>query len=1191
MKRFCSFIFAIVMVGTCVWADPIDLEQAKQIAAGWMTNGNQPMLVKRAVRNEAKARKLAPAVRQTSPYYIFSRGAGQGYVIVSGDDCLPEVLGYAESGDYVDELMSPNFKNWLGYYQQRIEEAQEAGQNVSRKSPQRAALAPRRAKGWKEIPVMLTSHWHQTWPYNNRCPIEKGTTTRSVTGCVATAAAQVLYFFRKDNPSTLLKSTPKYTGGKADVTDVVEKGTPMKWDLMLDSYNSSSPQEYCDAVADFVYALGAGNHLDYSNSSGTAGQITDLVATMNDYFNVTSECVYKSDGSTAHIATATWEDMLYKDLAKGRPVVYTGYSEESGGHAVVVDGFQSSTGLFHFNFGWGGQSDGYYTVDDETGMNHFNTWQGMTYKVTPKRQNLAAQLSFPEGFYLNHDNVVKVQIQNKGTMNYSGGVYLFVSASKTLPTNISTAKAKDTKTVLPNDGSTVTLTMAATPTAARDWYLTLTDKNLNVIVQKVVTPDVMQNELTLNYVDVLGSSVKETHNGAEYTVVNDSRTTFVANIQNHSPVPYQDSPRMEVYVSEDDGATFTYLGERAGSKTHIDANSAGNFEFSLINTEGIPLETGKLYYAALRHPLTPRSDIYVHYATNDTIARFCFKGNAGSMEATLNADVKTLAFAGEWSAYQFESLAKSSANKGATTYDLTEVTNVGRVPQVSANPNALCYVAASSQASGINVVKQGETHTAEELVLQSGEDYTPRANIKAAKATFRLNLQPDRWYLVTMPFAADVPDGIVVKRINEHMSAGISSKTTLMDHVEAGQTYLVMTASKNDKELRAENVDVVAAPVANADPAVVGTFVAAEAPAGSFQLNDEDTQMFAHSEEAFTVEAFLGYFQSEDVPRDFRANSEMTVDPGYQKLGVAINEAIDLASEYSVLLQPSAYQTMLDSIRAAKHVFTTRPMRNAREVTAYHTAWQAAIDSCTILLISGLTDKELEMTTLIANPSFETGGSNSTSPGSVKGWTLEGSGITARDASSVAYKGVGADGRYLAYSYIASTKKGSGLSQTISGLPAGLYVLTAKVGTAPDQTVTVYAGEQETTVEAHSYGQYYLNDARVDSIVVKAGETLTIGVKAGDWYKADDFRLFFTRSLTAEEDPTAIEDLTVAPRQTILLVEPVEGGIRVITPQTATVSVFAPTGAQVARRMVRGTATIALPRGIYIVGGKKIMVR
>ena len=1188
MKRLSSFFLAFVLVCTCVWADPIDVEQAKQIAAGWMSNGNQPKLVKRAVRNEAKARKLAPAVRQTSPYYIFSRGEGQGFVIVSGDDCLPEVLGYTESGDYEDELMSPNFKSWLGYYQQRIEEAQEAGQNVSRKSPQRAALAPlRRAKGWKEIPVMMTSHWHQSWPYNNRCPIEKGTTNRSVTGCVATAAAQVLYFFRKDLPNTLLKATPRYNGGKADVTDVVAKGTPMKWDLMLDSYSSNSPQEYCDAVSDFVYALGAGNHLDYSYSDGTSGQITDLVGTMNDYFNVTSECVYKSDGSTAHIATATWEDMLYKDLAKGRPVIYTGYSDTSGGHAVVVDGFQSSTGLFHFNFGWGGQGDGYYTVDDETGMNHFNTWQGMTYKVTPKRQNLEAKMSFPEGFHMNHDNVVKVQIQNKGTMDYSG-VYLFVSASKTAPSNLNSAKSKDTQTVLPNDGSTVTLELTASPTAVRDWYLTLTDKNLNIIEQKVITPDVMQNDLTLNYIDVLGSATKETHNGAAYTVINDSRSTLVANIQNHSSAPYQDSPRMEVYVSEDDGATFTLLGERQSAKTRIEANSAGNFEFSLINTSSIPLETGKLYYAALRHPLTQRSDTYVHYATNDTIARFLFTGIASTLDA--NLDGKSLTFTGDWSAYQFDDIAKRSANKGASLYDLTDVTNIGRVPQVSANPNALYYVAANSQASGINVVKLGEKATAEEMVLQSGQDYSPLGAIQAGKATFRLNLLPNRWYLVTMPFAADVPDGIVVKRIDEHAASGISSKTTLMSRVEAGQTYLVMTASKEDKVLRAENVEVVAAPVVNADPAVVGTFVATEAPAGSFWINDEETQMFTRSDEAFAVEAFQGYFQSEDVARDFRANSEMTIDPGYQKLGVAISEAIDLAGEYRPLIQPSAYQTMLDSILAAKHVFTTRPMLRSRDVTAYHTAWQAALDSCTTLLANKLSDVEIEMTSLIANPSFETGGTSS-SPGSLKGWTTGGSGITARDATSVNYKGVGADGKYLAYSYVTATKKGMSLSQTISGLPAGLYSLTAKVGTAPEQTVTLFAGEQETTVEAHDFGQYYLTEARIDSIVVKAGDELTIGVKEGAWYKADDFRLFFTRSLTAEEDPTAIEDLTIAPKQTILLVEPVEGGIRVITPQTAAVSVYAPTGAQVARRMVRGTATINLPRGLYIVGGKKIMVR
>jgi hypothetical protein len=333
-----------------VKAEPIDFEKAKSIASA-MGAGAEPVLVKAAVRTEAKARHLSQQTKSTSPYYIFSRGEGQGFVIVSGDDCLPEVLGYTEQGDFDEDALPPHFFKWLDYYKLAIEDAQEAGQNVSRKSSKRKA--PSKIKGLKNISPLLTTHWHQTSPYNDRCPYIPGKNSRAVTGCTATAAAQVIYYYRNDNPDVFLADTPVYGADewhRIPVTDQIKKGTPIKWDLMLDRYNGGEPKEFRQAVADLVYAVGAMDKMDYGESSGA--QITDLVNPLKTYFNLLSESIYKSDGTHSWIALEEWEKMIYDDLAAGHPIVYTGYHEESAGHAVVLDGYQSSTGLFHFNFGW-----------------------------------------------------------------------------------------------------------------------------------------------------------------------------------------------------------------------------------------------------------------------------------------------------------------------------------------------------------------------------------------------------------------------------------------------------------------------------------------------------------------------------------------------------------------------------------------------------------------------------------------------------------------------------------------------------------------------------------------------------------------------------------------------------------------------------------------------------------------------
>lgn len=94
-------------------SDPIDLERARNIASRLIEGGSLPSLVKKASRAEAKSKLLPYSCKETAPYYIFSRGTGKGFVIVSGDDCLPEILGYTETGDYIEEQMPEQLIVWL----------------------------------------------------------------------------------------------------------------------------------------------------------------------------------------------------------------------------------------------------------------------------------------------------------------------------------------------------------------------------------------------------------------------------------------------------------------------------------------------------------------------------------------------------------------------------------------------------------------------------------------------------------------------------------------------------------------------------------------------------------------------------------------------------------------------------------------------------------------------------------------------------------------------------------------------------------------------------------------------------------------------------------------------------------------------------------------------------------------------
>ena len=178
-------------------ADPIDKQKADSIAKHYLKSGETPNLVKPKGRLKISALNT----NEQAPVYIYKRGEGEGFVIISGDDCLPSVIGYTESGDFKEEEMPPALLSMLNGYANLIEEAQS--QN-----------APSRAKqlinsSWPDISPLVETHWHQSGPYNNMCPTITGTSNLALTGCVATAATQVIYYYHKDNADELLATTDR----------------------------------------------------------------------------------------------------------------------------------------------------------------------------------------------------------------------------------------------------------------------------------------------------------------------------------------------------------------------------------------------------------------------------------------------------------------------------------------------------------------------------------------------------------------------------------------------------------------------------------------------------------------------------------------------------------------------------------------------------------------------------------------------------------------------------------------------------------------------------------------------------------------------------------------------------------------------------------------------------------------------
>ena len=918
MKKLLTLLTLAVATLTAS-ADPVDAVRARQIAADFLGQDNALTLVKKAQRTPAKARRLSQATAQTSPYYIYSRGTGRGFIIVSGDDCMPSILGYTEQGDFDESNMPEALQDMLTVWAQTVEDAQLSGTNT----PKQEAKQRRAAADRSNISPLMTSHWHQSSPYNDRCPYLTGTTNRAATGCVATAASQILYYWRKDLPSTLQATTPTYSYGDAPVTESIPKGTELRWDLMKDSYTGGESATVKNAVAEFVFATGAATWLTYGSS--TAGNIENIPYTFSTYYGM--------NGGTVHYRNSNsqegWVQLLYNELLAGRPVMYTGVHPSNGGHAVVVHGYQKTNDLFYFNFGWGAGNgyDGYYTVDTETGMNGFYDYQSALIGALPKAWNMNVSLKAPATVYSQRTNSFEVTIDNNSTLSQSG-FYLFAATSSTKPSALKNAKDQNTEVVIPS-GSSATFTLSCKPTSTKTWYITLTDANLNVLQQIEVTPQVVAAELSLVDLVANGSADVETIDGQAYCKFYSDKAVVSAEMHNEGDVNYEGTGKLAIYAYDEENSQWAEIGTKSASNIVIPAGGNSVLTFNVTNTSSCPIEAGKRYYAEVSSPwgtVGAKDSINTEGART---ARVYFVVTGESDFDVASFEDGVLSFSGHWDRYQFDTKVKTKTYATATAYDLTQVEVFAGTVNNSLFPcpNALVYLPASASSPSPNTVSA--EGICQNLQLTAGQSFTPKADFQAWNGELTLGTDIACWYLVTTPFTAAVPDGIYARRIEKHTSSGFSNKNvTDVDTLEAGHTYLVMASAYRNLVFRsidgAKSFHVAGAPAVNADTAIVGTYTTAAVPTGAMLMDMEATQYFNPATDGAEAEGLRGYFYDTAISKKIRVNANATTDPAYATLAQDIQLAYDILEAYQDSTTAEAYAAYADSIHAAEHAFTHR---------------------------------------------------------------------------------------------------------------------------------------------------------------------------------------------------------------------------------------------------------------------------
>lgn len=280
----------------------------------------------------------------TPAVYLFDKGTA-GYVILSADDTAIPVLGYSDSGSIDPADMPPQLQWWLDQYAEQIEYAASNGLQ---------AAAKPLAVSDEVIEPMLKTTWDQQTPYNNLCPLKSG--KRTLTGCLATAVAQVMKYWNYPECGRGKISYTSRALGKLLSLDFSKE--PFDWDNMLPSYTDTYTAEQDTAVAYLMKAVGYACKMSYDTEASGAYSL-DIAPALEEYFDYDPGMKYVL---RSQYSSTEWQKLIFDNLKNVGPIPYGGSSELGGGHEFVCDGYDGK-GYFHFNWGWSGMSDGYFSLD------------------------------------------------------------------------------------------------------------------------------------------------------------------------------------------------------------------------------------------------------------------------------------------------------------------------------------------------------------------------------------------------------------------------------------------------------------------------------------------------------------------------------------------------------------------------------------------------------------------------------------------------------------------------------------------------------------------------------------------------------------------------------------------------------------------------------------------------------------
>ena len=759
MKKLFFFLTAAI-VAMSLTAAPVDQATASRTAKNYLTNelfagkfmapaALNPVLLK-AEMGEGKVNQPV--------YYIYN--TSETFLVVAGDDRAEEILMVGDRPLKDINNLAPGLQDMLNQYKEEIQYLHDhPGLVVD------PVVKPKNATSLRATSYLLTALWDQEAPYWNQCKFTySGTTYQCLTGCPATSASMVLYYWKYPESVAALSS---YTAtldisyyNSVNFTYPALSATTFDWANMKDSYSGSYTTAQGTAVATLMRYVGQAEHMMYgTESAGGSGIYVSENYRIADMFKLfgyesTAQNVEKSNYSATD-----WASLIQGEIAAGRPLVYCAVSSSAGGHAFNVDGYDSSSNKYHVNFGWSGDGNAWCSMNSfgYSGYTFSQSQQAIIGVQPPGGQSTTpvltvnpTSLSFTDAqtgqTYTKTFTVTGTDLRGNVTISSNNGT--FTVSPSTLTQAQAEAGATVTVTYKPTSSGTQTGTITVSSSAAES-------KTVNVSGTATTKPVITVNPTSLNMSTSVGTPVTQT-----FTVTGTNITSNVYLSCSGNGFSIDKSYLTKTQVSQGYTVTVTYNPTAVGTHTGTVTLTSSGADDVTLTLNGTAVGTPELtvnptslsFNATVGESQTKTFNVTGTNLTGNVMlavsgAGFSIDKTTITQNAATNGATVTVTYTPTTGGTHTGTVALTSAGVQQVTVALTGTATT--VPTLSANPTSLNFqttvgtpvtqafqLSAANLEGNVTLAVQGEGFTIDKTNILPGAANNAYVNVTYTPTTF-----------------------------------------------------------------------------------------------------------------------------------------------------------------------------------------------------------------------------------------------------------------------------------------------------------------------------------------------------------------------------------------------------------------------------------------------------------------------